>query len=314
VALRCNFGTVDDDLRIVDRRAGRIKKGTKEIADALNEIEVEGAETIFKEGAEHRGVLIIRGDGLSSAVSDTDPHKANVSVSKVATLKPEADKTAAIIEEYSKKSHEILQNHPINKIRIENGEPPANYILMRGAGKMLKVPSISEKWGLKSAAVVGVPLVRGICKAVSMDIIHVEGATGGLDTDMIAKTNAALDALKDYDFVLLHIKASDIGGHDGDAVGKVKTIERIDKAVEIILNDDGNFYFALVADHSTPCSVRDHSSDPVPVAIAGEGVRVDDVVKYDEFACAKGSLHRIRGMDLLQILVGLANRTDMFGA
>jgi 2,3-bisphosphoglycerate-independent phosphoglycerate mutase len=314
VALRCNFGTVDEEFRIVDRRAGRIKKGTDEFTKALNEIEIGGAETIFKEGVEHRGVLILRGEDLSPAVTDTDPHEAGVLVSKASASQPEGQKTADIIDEYSKKSHDILKNHPVNKTRIGNEELPANYILMRGAGKMLKVPSINEKWGLKSAAVVGVPLVRGICKAVGMEIIDVEGATGGLDTDMIAKTKAALAALTDHDYVLLHIKACDIGGHDGDAIGKAKTIERIDKAVKLILTECESFYFALVADHSTPVSVRDHSSDPVPVAILGEGVRVDDVEKYDERACAKGGLHRIRGLDLMRILLGLANRTEMFGA
>lgn len=314
VALRCNFGTVDENLVIMDRRAGRIKKGTAELANALNEITVNGAEVIFKEGTEHRGVLIIRGEKLSSAVSDTDPHESNVKVATAEGLEPEAAKTVAIINEFSRKSHEILKNHPINITRIEEGKTPANYILMRGAGKALELPSIQEKWSLKSAAIVGVALVKGICRAVGMEIIEVDSATGGLDTDMIAKAKEALNALKGHDFILLHIKACDIGGHDGDPHGKVMTIERIDRAIEILMRENKGFYMALVADHSTPVSVRNHSSDPVPVAMMGEGVRIDDVKKYDEIACAKGALHRITGQDLMPILLGLADRNEMFGA
>ncbi len=314
VALRCNFGTVDENLIITDRRAGRIKKGTTELAKALNEINVKGAEVIFKEGTEHRGVMIIRGEKLSSAVSDTDPHMSNIKVADAESLEPEAARTAAIINEFSRKSHEILKNHPINITRMQEGKKPANYILMRGAGKALELPSIEQKWSLKSAAIVGVALVKGICRAVGIEIIEVDRATGGLDTDMIAKAKEALNALKVHDFIFLHIKACDIDGHDGDPYGKVKTIERIDKAVEVLMRDNESFCMALAADHSTPVSVRNHSSDPVPVAMVGEGVRVDDVKKFDEISCAKGALHRIKGQELMPILLGLANRNEMFGA
>jgi 2,3-bisphosphoglycerate-independent phosphoglycerate mutase len=111
-------------------------------------------------------------------------------------------------------------DHPVNKKRQEEGKPPANYILLRGAGTAPKLTSLKEKYDLDSAAVVGVMLVKGVCKALGMDIIDVEGATGGVDTDMMAKAKAAVTALENSDFVLLHIKAPDVFGHDNDAKGR----------------------------------------------------------------------------------------------
>ncbi len=60
--------------------------------------------------------------------------------------------------------------------------------------------------------------------------------------------------------------------------------------------------------------MRNHSGDPVPLAIVGEGVRKDDVDKFDEFSLAKGGLGRIRGKDLLPIMLDIANRSEMYGA
>jgi 2,3-bisphosphoglycerate-independent phosphoglycerate mutase len=78
--------------------------------------------------------------------------------------------------------------------------------------------------------------------------------------------------------------------------------------------DLGLTYLAVTADHTTSSITRNHEGDPVPVAITGPYVRRDDVEKYDEKACAKGGLNRIRGMDLMPILMNLIGKTKKFGA
>jgi 2,3-bisphosphoglycerate-independent phosphoglycerate mutase len=314
VALRANFATVDDNFKIIDRRAGRIKKGTSEIAKSLSEIEIEGVEIFFAEGTEHRAVLLLRGEGLSSDVGDTDPHRSECCPQKAEVLSPEAKKTASIIEEFSKRAHEILKDHPVNKKRQKEGKLPTYYILLRGAGTAPKLIPFIEKYKLKSAAIVGVMLVKGVCKALGMDIIEVEGATGGVDTDMMAKAKAAVSALEDHDFVVLHIKAADIFGHDNDAKGKVEIIKKLDEMLGYIRGNVTDCVVAITADHSTPCSVQNHSGDPVPLTIYGPHVRVDDVEKYDEISLAKGSLGRIRGKDLLPIMLDIANKSELYGA
>lgn len=324
VAFRCNFSTVDDRMRVVDRRAGRIKEGTGELAKSVMEMgDIEGIEIIFKESVEHRAVLVLRGEGLSPHIRDVDPHDVDAKVEDAESIleyteDEKAKFTASVLTVFVKRSHEILREHPVNKERIENGLPSANIILPRGAGLVPHMPDLQEKHGLKSACIVGISLVKGICRIAGMDVVEVEGATGGADTDMTAKARAALDALSSYDLVLVNVKICDLFGHDGDGKGKAKAVERLDEMMGILKKGlDENHrdtVAAITADHSTPVAVMDHSGDPVPLAIYGKGVRTDDVKEFDEVALAKGGLGRIRGTDLLNILMNLINTSEKFGA
>jgi 2,3-bisphosphoglycerate-independent phosphoglycerate mutase len=149
-----------------------------------------------------------------------------------------------------------------------------------------------------------------------MKVINVKGATGTLQTDFAAKTRAVVQALRNCDFVLLHVKATDVASHDGNIKQKVEAIERIDSMLGYLLKniDLDSTYLVVTADHTTSTLTRNHEGDPVPVAIAGPYLRVDDVTKYDERACAKGGLHRIRGLELMPILMGLLGKTEKFGS
>ncbi|MDD1659246.1 MAG: phosphoglycerate mutase, partial [Methanomicrobiales archaeon] len=113
-------------------------------------------------------------------------------------------------------------------------------------------------------------------------------------------------------FVLLNIKGADEAGHDGLPVEKREFISRVDAALEPLLSLKDTLIVAC-GDHSTPCSIRDHSADPVPLVIHGEGVRVDRVTRFTEAACAEGGLHRIPGSALLPILLDLVNRARKYG-
>jgi 2,3-bisphosphoglycerate-independent phosphoglycerate mutase len=315
VAFRCNFSTVNDKMEIEDRRAGRIKEGTAELARALDGWEYEGVKVYFKEGTEHRGVLLLRALGLSPLVSDPDPHEEGVRPHECLPKAPEAALTARVVNAFVKRSHEILMEHPVNRERIKAGKRPANIILPRGAGMMPHLPSFQERFGMKCAAIAGVALVKGICRVAGMELLDVKGATGGLDTDMDAKMKAALKALDSHDMVLVNIKAADLCGHDGDYKMKSKVAGRIDKALGLLRKDlPEDAHFALTADHSTPCCAKDHTGDPVPLAIYGRHVRTDGVQTFGERACAGGGLGRLRGTDLLQVMLDLAGRSEKFGA
>ncbi|MBA3044187.1 2,3-bisphosphoglycerate-independent phosphoglycerate mutase [archaeon] len=312
VAFRCNFATVDEKMIVKDRRAGRIKQGTGELARTLDGMMIDDVKIIFKEAVEHRGVLVFRGKNLSSNISDVDTHIDNVRIHESKPLSVDAEKTADIVNRFVKESYQILKEHPVNMERVRNKKMPANIILPRGAGIFPKMGSMDEKYNLKSACVTGISLVKGICRLAGMDIINVKGATGGVDTNIDAKIECAVKALNKYDFVIMNIKAPDIFGHDGDAFGKVKMAEKIDKALEPLKSLDCLKIFT--ADHSTPVTVKNHSADPVPITITGKDVRVDDVKHFDEISCAKGGLCRIRGRDLMNIALDLTNRSEKFGA
>ena len=322
VAFRCNFATVDDNLVVLDRRAGRISnEDASKLAKSLQKIKLENhsdAVFLFKSTIQHRAALVIRGPRLSTAVSDSDPEKIGEKISEIKPLdeSPEARLTAEILKELMQKFHEVLKQHPVNKERIKRGLPPANIILCRGAGTIPNIKSLSQIYDINAACIGATPLIRGVCKAAGMKLIDVKDATGTPQTDFMAKAKATVQALKTNDFVLLHVKATDVASHDGNIKQKIELIEKIDSMLSYVLNniDLGSTYLAVTADHTTSSITRNHEGDPVPIAITGPYVRRDDVEEYDERACAKGGLNRIRGMDLMPILMNLIGKTEKFGA
>lgn len=312
IAFRCNFATVDEELNVLDRRAGRIKERTNELAAAMNGLEVEDVTVVCKEATEHRAVLILRGEELSPDVADVDPHMEMKKVMAARPLSPAGKRTAGILTEVVKESHRLFRDHDVNRERDEQGKMPANILLPRGAGMTPVMTPMAQRYDMRFAAIVGVSLIKGICRVAGMELIHVEGATGGVDTDMNAKVSASIEALDKYDFVFLHIKAPDVFGHDGDARGKKQIIEKIDGALAPLKSVE--CLRIITGDHSTPVAVRDHSGDPSPITFVGEGVRTDAVSGFDERACATGGLNRIRGKDVINMALNLTKRAEKFGA
>lgn len=310
IAFRCNFATVNENMQIIDRRAGRIREGTKKLADALNGIQIDGITILFKEATEHRAVMVFRGNNLSAAVSDTDPKKEGLKI-KTSTGKDETKEalfTADILNKVIEKSHEILKNHPLNIERIKKGEFPANCIITRGAGKMPKIEKITEKLKFKASCIAAEDTVLGAARLAGFDTVTDSSFTGNIDTDIEKKAKYAVEALKKNDLVVLHYKATDLMGHDNNPKGKVEAIEKYDQMLKIVLelikkeklNDT---IIALAADHSTPCERKEHSGDPVPIMINGRSIRKDYVEKYDEISCSQGGLNRIKGSDFINILL-----------
>jgi len=306
LAFRVNFATYKDG-KIIDRRAGRIKNVEPFEKDLT--FRLEDVDFILKAGTEHRGALILRGRGLSSEVSDSDPRKENLKPLEVKALTEEAKFTAQIVNKYLRKAHQILEKHPLNQERKNLGLPLANFLLLRGPGVFKKVISFQKKFGLKSCCIAGAGLYKGIGRFLGMDIIEVKGATGGKDTKVENKILKAKDLLEKYDFVWIHIKATDLYGHDGDCLGKKIFLEKVDRALEAIKNLD--CLKVITGDHSTPCLLRDHSGDPVPIVFSGKTVRKDENNIFGERSCARGGLGRIEGVDLMPEILNLMNKAKI---
>ena len=321
IAFRCNFSTADENLIVTDRRAGRIKEGTKDIVEELNKMVLEDypdIKIIFKESTGHRAVLVLRGEGLSGKVSDADPKVEGNKPKEVKALDdtPEAKKTADILNKVVVKTYEMVKDHPVNLKRIEEGLPPANIVIPRGAGEVPSVESINEKYEVNAACIAETGLIMGIGRFAGMDIIEMEDVTGGIDTNLDNIRDTIVDQVNnsEHDFFLVNIDGADEAGHDGQTEEKVKFIEKVDEVVISELLKLEDVYIYLTADHSTPISVMNHSGDPVPVVIRGPEVRVDDVKEFSERACAKGGLNRIRGSDVMNIMMDLMNYAHKFGA
>ena len=180
IAFRCNFATAEDDLTVIDRRAGRISSGTDEIADTINQMKLDdNVEVIFKESDAHRAVLVLRGEGLSDKITDADPkHEGN----KPKTVKAlddseEAKYTADLVNKFVEQSYDMLKEHPVNLKRIEEGKNPANIVLPRGGGEVPSVEAFEDKYGLKGVCVAETGIIKGIAKIAGMDIVDIPGAT-----------------------------------------------------------------------------------------------------------------------------------------
>ena len=305
VVFRVNFATISKGV-IIDRRAGRIKDVRCFEKDLR--MEMDGIEFILKAGTEHRAALILRGENLSSQLTDSDPRKPNRKPKKVRSLSPEAKRTAKVLNKYIERVHKILENHRANRERKRKHLLPANFILLRGAGTYKKVEEFERRYGLKACCIAGTGLYKGVGRFLGMKILKVRGATGGKNTDLHAKFKTASKATKRFDFVFLHIKGTDLYGHDGDAVGKMNFIQNIDNAMRILSKTKA--LMVITGDHSTPCSIKDHSGDDVPILFYGTGdMRRDDTLAFGEKYCETfGALERIEGKDVIPEILNLTNR------
>jgi 2,3-bisphosphoglycerate-independent phosphoglycerate mutase len=325
VALRGNMGTVDAGLHIVDRRAGRITD-TSPFTQMVNGVEIEGVKFIVRPGTAHRVGIVMRGEGLSNKISDNDPHSLSESDPRAKEHKalavepldqtPEAARTAAVLNKFLARAHEIFESSEANEKRIAENQLAANYLLVRGAGLYRHVPPFAERHeGLRACCIAAGGLYRGVGAYTGMTVLPLlPGTTALPNTDIRAKfTKAREMLLGEFDFAFVHVKAADSLGEDGKWKEKRDFIGRIDEAAELLLDLPGTL-LAVTADHTTPCALCKHSADPVPVMIVGDGVRVDSVAQYGERAAASGGLGRLVGTDLMPELLNLLGRYKLVGA
>jgi 2,3-bisphosphoglycerate-independent phosphoglycerate mutase len=317
IGFRCNYATLSDEGVITDRRAGRIHD-TGVLSAAIQEgvdLGGYGVDFIFRSGAGHRAALALKGKGLGHCVSSNDPKKEGVVPLTIKAVKQtkKDKKTAAVCNEFVSQATAILTDHLLNRDRAKQGLSPANAVLLRGAGEMGHYESFTSRYGISGSVISAASLIAGIGTAVGLKRVYVDGITGSQDSNLAGKIAAAQDELRSQDFVLVNIKGADESGHDGLARQKTAFVEKIDAAIAPLCKIQDTI-IVICADHSTPCSVRDHSADPVPVVIWGDGVRTDDIVRFDEISCAQGGLSRILGSSLLPIALDLINRSPKYGA
>lgn len=322
VAFRGNLVTVDENLKVIDRRAGRIAEGAEEIAESLKAISFEsvgGVELVVKHTTEHRLAVVFRGGDLSPRVSDTDPHLEGFGVLECRPLDDSHQSmiTAKVVNEFTRKALALLKNHPVNQERLAKGLPPANAVVLRGPATACQMPTLKDKFNISSACVAAVALVKGVCKVLGMDAVDVPGATGGVDSNLNNKADAAVRLLNERDFVFIHVKGTDEASHDADVHGKIKVIEKLDSMIGRVLNrfdSPGELYIAVTADHATPVTARYHTGDPTPLLISGPGVLTDGSALFCERVAMKGGLCRLRGVDLMPTLMNFLGKVKKFGA
>lgn len=308
MAMRCNVICIEDG-KIKNHSAGHIS--TEEAAELIDFLQKELGDDIasFYPGVSYRHLLKIKGGNKN--LDCTAPHDVIGTPFEDVLIKattPDAEETAKYLNNLILKSQELLKDHPINKKRIAEGKDPANSIWPWSPGYRPKMQTLHELYGIKSGSVISaVDLIMGIGKYAGLKLIHVEGATGLYDTNYEGKAQAAIDALKNDDFVYLHIEASDEAGHEGDYELKKKTIEYLDSRVvktiyEATKDWDEPITIAILPDHPTPCHLRTHTNKPVPFLIYRSNAQADKVQVYDEFESAKGDFGVLVGHEFMDTL------------
>jgi 2,3-bisphosphoglycerate-independent phosphoglycerate mutase len=329
LALRGNFATVDDKLRIVDRRAGRVisSEEARAICKTLRDgirFSDKDASVALEPTVAHRVVIRLRHSKmkLSDKITNTDPAYDKVDgmgIAKATTddemyvQKSEAQenteqaRTAAkMLTEFTERVVQLLHDHPVNRARIAAGKKAMNCILARDSGNRYpSVEPINKKHGVEVGCIVDMPVEIGISKVLRMNMFQ-----GGDINAYEEKARVAAKSLAKVNVVYVHIKGPDEFGHDGDARGKKKNIEDIDKRFFGTLMQElkGNSAAIVVSgDHSTPCIKKGHSDDPVPLLVSSNRIRQDGSARFTEGYAKKGRLGLLMGADVLPMAIKMVS-------
>ncbi|MEN6591736.1 MAG: cofactor-independent phosphoglycerate mutase [Methanobacterium sp.] len=296
VAFRCNFIYQEDGL-LSNFNADHIStEESSELVETLNQSFYEYGK--FYLGVSYRN-LFVSEDRQMASLEAVPPHDIVGEPIKEHLIQsgdesPASRERAKLINRIMGESLEILQNHPVNLKRMEEGKKPANMIWLWGQGLKPQLDPFVDRYGLKGATITGVDLIKGLGVYMGLTNVHVPGATGYYDTDYCGKAKYALKSLEDHDLVFIHVEAPDEAAHAGDVGEKIKAIERIDdrilgKLLDKLPEYDDDYFLSILPDHPTPITLKTHIKDPVPYAMYSTKGVSDDVTSYDELGGKQGS-------------------------
>jgi 2,3-bisphosphoglycerate-independent phosphoglycerate mutase len=336
VAARGNFCTVDAHGNVTDRRAGRIKDDEgKRLCDVLSQIRLPGVEVFVRPVKEHRWVLILRGEGISGDLSETDPgvlgrppapieahtpagtrlqavpaavqgagsplpagtrlQAVPAAVQGAGSPLPAARATAALVNQFVTQAQRLLAN-----------EHPANMILLRGFAKHPGLATFDQVYGLKAGAVAVYPMYRGLASLLGMQLL----ATG---PSIAEEFHTVAAHWHEFNFFYVHVKKTDTMGEDGNFDGKVHVIEEADAALPILtaLKPD---VLVITGDHSTPAAFQSHSWHPVPTLLASRWCRREANTKFGESSCRVGVWGEFHATSIMPEAMGHAGKLARYGA
>ncbi|MEC8910715.1 MAG: phosphoglycerate mutase, partial [Chloroflexota bacterium] len=295
VAARGNFCTVDGEGMLTDRRAGRIPTNeSAPICERLGRIEIPGVQVDVFSVQDYRFVLRLRGGGLSELVTETDPQVTGAKALDVKALKPEAQKTADIVNEFVKQASQLMSE-----------EERANMLLLRGFAQMPMLPPMGDVYRLDPAAIAAYPMYRGLATVAGMNVIP----TGKNFADEVDTLRANWDK---HDFFFIHYKPADAAGEDGDFDAKVKCLEELDPFIPEILALEPDVLM-VAGDHATPAIMAAHSWHPVPFMLHSKLTQGQGVLTFDEKACAQGAIGSIPATSVMVMGLSHAGKMTKYG-
>ena len=295
VAARGNFCTVDGDGLLVDRRAGRIPTDLSEpLCRRLDQIELDGVQVNVYPVQDYRFVLRLRGEGLSAALSETDPQRVALLPLPAGPMEPEAQRSAGLVNQFVAQARQLLSE-----------EERANMVLLRGFAKLPSLPPMGEVYRLNPAAIAAYPMYRGLATVVGMKVI----LTGKTFADEVETLRENFDA---HDFFFIHYKPADAAGEDGDFDAKVRRLEELDAFIPQI-RELAPDVLMVCGDHATPAIMAGHSWHPVPFMLHSALTRGEGIKAFNEKDCALGSIGRIPATNVMLMALSHAGKLAKFG-
>ena len=304
IAARGNFASADANGFITDRRAGRI--GTEDCVRLCARLQAatgdllkdEGVQVFVEPVEQHRFVLVIRGEGLGGALTETDPLVTGKQPLPVTDTSgsPEGERSAQLLNRWVEAARQIIAD-----------EPKANSLNLRGLAKNPGLPPFPAIYGMRAAAIAVYPMYKGVASLVGMEVVHFEGDRPSHEIDALERV------WNDYDFFFIHVKKTDSYGEDGNFAAKVHEIEDVDAIIPRILALQPGALI-VTGDHSTPAKMRSHSFHPVPTILWSPRVRPDTVTSFGERACAGGGMGIFHATNLIPQAMGHARRLKRIGA
>lgn len=322
VAILCHLCCVEESGGILSLKWGRPRISEEESASLKKAVEFfESGGVVIRLFPSHDidGFLIMEGP-VSHEITDSDPIYEGKPLQRVMPImaggfSPHSERTATAVNEYLTWCYRTLSDHPVNKKRTTEGMPPLNAIVTQRAGRMRKLPSFREMYGLRGLSISGGAIYWGLCGELGMDVVKTED-TGNVEEDMRYRLRYAKDA-RDHDFIHVHTKMPDEAGHTKNPRYKKEVIEAIDRAMAFAVHEmvpDKDILLVVTADHSTASSgIMIHTGETVPLTMVGASVRRDEVGYFNEIACAQGALGIVKGKELMYLILNFLDRAKMQG-
>ncbi len=327
LSLRVNFGeVVGGKMKAV--RVYMSKEELLELEKEINERVKLDVPFLFKSGEGYRGGLIIHGGSnkLSQFISNNEPgydarfypngrklsfavEVKSKQVKKIKAERVEASYTAKILNDFVQKASKVIMNSRVYKERKSKGLQAPNYMFLRdGAVHDPKLPSINSLYGKTWAAVVGMPLERGIASSAGMTLINGVHEEQNIERDFMDKAEKTVIALKKFDAVYLHVKQTDSVSHLGKFTDKYVIIEKLDKIIIKALNSALNIAhgdtFVITCDHATSSVLKRHINANIPVLISNNNFGVSS--QFNEAACKRhGSKKFTKATSIMPFVMGL---------
>ncbi len=306
-AFRVNLVTTEEGI-LRDFSGGHVAPAdAAELIGALNE-RFGNSRVRFHSGVSYRNILVLSGREFSPKVRTDKPddnHGEYVQDHLPAFSAPEGDLTATLLRELITEAPAVLADHPVNRRLRAEGRPVVNGIWPWSGGKIGALHKLSDKYGVNGAVISAVDVIMGLGRCLGMAVIKVPGATGYIDTHYEGKARAAIEALKTYDFVYLHLEAIDEVSHEQNLELKIKAIEDFDSRIitPVLLAVGREVNCAVLPDHPVPIKLGRHTRTPVPVSARVAGWEPDGVTVFNEIDCPGGSLGAMKTDGLMRALL-----------